>query len=184
MASMQVLADTETLATWLAERRERGLDRHDYIDEGRYVVAPMAGGLHQRAQMRLAQLLAPSAEQRGLECFAGANIGTENNYRVPDIVITEPGNLVFYPSARLVVEVLSPSEAPLVKLEHYTQCLVEEYLEVDPQSRTVRLLARRASGAEVANIEAVAVGVRWASADRSEVLGLNVADMLTALGWQ
>lgn len=175
MAGMQVLADTDTLATWLAERRDRGQDRYDYMDEGRYVVAPMARTDHQDLVGELVAMFRPVAREKGLRCYPGANVGTEDTYRVPDVVVAEPATVVYLPTALLVVEVLSPGEVPMAKLGHYERCMVSEYLEVDPQTRTARLLRRTTDTAGT---------VSWADVPDSNVLGLAMADVRVALGWR
>lgn len=172
----QVLADTDTLADWLQARRDRGQDRYDYYDKGRYVVAPAPRGEHNRLIGMVSLPIGPAATARGLWWMpGGVNIGRDgDDYRIPDLAVLDPGTELtspaFFATARLVVEVLSAGEPPGSKMEFYAAWGVNDYLEIDPTRRTVALWTRRTTEG-------------WARVERSTVLDLTVDDLIAAIDW-
>jgi len=129
----------------LLERRRRiGADSHDEMWQGVLHVAPAPLRRHARLQARLAALLEPLANARGLEVVSEFNLGASEDYRVPDGGLLAPGPDELYVStAALVVEVVSPGDETWAKLPFYAAHRVEEVLIVDPQERAVYWLALR-----------------------------------------
>lgn len=172
----QVLADTDTLADWLRARRERGQDRYDYFDKGRYVVAPAPRGEHNRLIGMVSLVLGPAATAKGLWWMpGGVNIGRDgDDYRIPDLAVLDPRTELtspaFYATALLVAEVLSAGEAPGSKMGFYAAWGVDDYLEIDPARRAVALWVR--SGTK-----------GWSRAERFTVLDLTVAEIVAAIDW-
>ena len=133
---------------WLESRRAAGLDRFDEVWGGEYHVAPAAHGRHGDLDQQLAELLGPAARAVGLRCLGPVNIGTVDDYRVPDRCVVDPDLTlrVFLPSAVIVIEIVSPDDETLAKFDFYFQRGVVELLVVDPDDRSVRWFRRGDGG--------------------------------------
>lgn len=139
---------TDQLSDWLAHRRETGQDTYDEWWNGEYRIVTGPSPEHGRLLVALTVLLYPLVDGAGLHVSAPVNIGTDKrDCRVPDLGVFEPGttrtSAAFLATARLVVEVLSPSEEARAKLDFYRAHRIEEYLEIDLERHEVTLLRRR-----------------------------------------
>lgn len=156
----------------LLERRHRlGLDLFDEVWEGVYHMVPGPGPLHAAFDQQLAELLGPLARAAGLVPVGPFNLGSSDNYRVPDrgLLRERWESTKFVPSAALVVEIVSPDDESWAKLDFYAKQGVEEVLIVDPAERTTTWRTCH-EGA-------------WVRALVSGVLGVDVADVLAEIGW-
>lgn len=140
-----VLDPTPTEFDALVERRRRfGIDLHDEVWEGVLHMVPGPNSAHGKLDRRVARLLDEPAQTAGLEPAGPVNIGSAEDYRVPDAALLRPGpDAVYLPSAALVVEIVSPGDETWAKLPFYASHGVNELLIVDPQARAVHLLALR-----------------------------------------
>ena len=126
-----------------AERQDSGLDRYDEVWEGVYVMAPIANNEHQGIQARLAAVLTNVV---GLDSdtrvLAGANVSDrekdwEHNYRVPDVLVVQPGGKARDCGTHLcggpdfAVEIVSPRDRSREKLNFYSEIGVRELLVID-----------------------------------------------------
>jgi Uma2 family endonuclease len=133
----------------LLERRRRlGVDLHDEVWDGVLHVNPGPHGRHAQIQFQLNELLGPFARAAGLTPLAESNLGEADDFRVPDAMLQHPGPAcLYYTTAALVIEVVSPGDETWDKLPFYAAHSVEELLIVDPhpeghrQERSVRWLA-------------------------------------------
>ncbi len=127
----------------LLERRRRlGLDRDDEVWQGVLHMNPAPHGRHAEIQWQLAVLLNQPARERGLRPVGEFNLGTPEDYRVPDGGLHGPGEpQLFYPTARLVLEIVSPGAETWAKLDFYAAHDVNEILIVDPDEQRVHWLA-------------------------------------------
>ena len=118
------------------------------------------------------RLLDERAEAQGLVPLGEFNIGTPTDYRIPDAgyVDTLPTE-AFVPTARLVIEVLSPNDETLSKLPFYARHRVDEVLLIAPDTRTVTWLA-------LDELRTV-----YATAERSARLHLSADDVSAHLPW-
>jgi Uma2 family endonuclease len=135
----------------LLERRRRlGLDHADEVWEGVLHVNPSPHGRHARILQQLAEIFGPLARAAGLlPLMADFNLGTQGNYRVPDGGIHHPGpDQLYYPTAALVVEIVSPDDETWAKLPFYAAHDVEELLIVDPKKREIHWLVLQGDGYE------------------------------------
>jgi Uma2 family endonuclease len=156
------------LEVWLERRRRLGQDRRDEVWEGRYVVAPDPDGRHGEVQLELGALLKPVARRRGLRRTSTFNLGSPDDFRVPDAGLL-PGPLgVWHDTAVLVVEVLSPDDETFAKLDFYTAHGVQELLVADWRTRTIRCFALQEGQQE---------------RDRSAVLEASTAELEAAVDW-
>lgn len=153
---------------WLERRRRAGLDRLDEVWEGRYVVAPDPHGNHGRTQLGVAALLLGAARRLGLHAVATFNLGRPDDYRVPDGGLTASAPSVWYDTATLVVEILSPDDATFDKIDFYRDHGVGELLVLDWTTRGVRV-----------------VDLQEGQVDRpvSAVLGMTVDEIADAIDW-
>lgn len=127
----------------LERRRRSGLDRNDEVWEGVLHMVPAPSGPHSSVEWQLARLLGPLAEQADLHAGGQFNLGAgEHDYRVPDGGLHRAPPLVtWYPTAALVLEIVSPGDESWEKLPFYATHGVDEVLIVDPQQRSVDWLA-------------------------------------------
>ncbi len=163
------------LVSLIAERRRLGLDRHDEVWEGDYHMNPAPSGRHARLAALAITLLDRSATDRGLTVVAEFNLGTPDDYRIPDLgVLRSATDETWVAAAAVVVEIRSADDETFEKLGFYARLGVEEILIVDPAADaddTVRWLVREPAGS-----------ASWIGADRSAVLGLSVDEVRAHLG--
>lgn len=155
----------------LLERRRRcGADTHDEIWEGVYHVTPAPSMAHALVAQQLAELLGPLARAAGLASSAEFNLGAGEDFRVPDLGLhRDPHPGIWHDHAALVVEVVSPGDQSWEKRSFYARHGVEELLIVDPQRRTVDLLALGAG--------------EYAPVARSVLIELSGASLAAQIDW-
>jgi len=127
----------------LLERRRRlGQDLLDEVWDGVCHMNPAPAGRHGATAQQLAELLGPPARKAGLVPMMSIfNLGEAGDYRVPDGGLhRERADRVYYATAALVVEIVSPGDETWEKLGFYASHQVDELVIVDPQERTVRWL--------------------------------------------
>jgi Uma2 family endonuclease len=132
--------------------------------------APSYG--HQRIGQQLAVILDPLARAAGLEAVVGGvNIGTEEDYRIPDASLHERGTRgIYLPSAAVAVEILSPGDESWEKLPFYAAHGVAELVLVDPEQRKVQWLGIGADGS-------------YQPVDRSSLIELSASELGARLEW-
>ena len=129
-----MLLPDETYLDWVLEdRRERGIDDHDEVWDGVYVVMPIANNEHQIIGGRLSLAYGFVTDfDHGDRCLPGANVSDREvdwtkNYRAPDFLIYLAGNRAENRSSHwlggpdLAVEVVSaqrpePRQAGLLRV--------------------------------------------------------------------
>lgn len=158
------------LQSWLDRRRALGQDRYDEMWEGEYHVAPAASPEHGDLDDQLARILGPAADLAGLRGSGPLNVGTSDDYRVPDrAYLAERARTTFVPTAVIVVEILSPNDETWQKLGFYAAHDVEELLVVNPRERSVRWFRRD--------------GDAFRAASASRRLTLSSDELAAALDW-
>lgn len=127
------------LEALIEKRRRLGLDGHDEVWDGVYVMAPHAHSDHGIVEEELRGVLFHRAKAGGLIPGSSFNVGEPQNLRVPDggYHRERPGTL-YVPTAAIIIEVLSPDDETFTKFGFYAQHGVEEILVADPDTRTVR----------------------------------------------
>jgi Uma2 family endonuclease len=105
-------------------------------------MVPAPSGLHGSVEWQLAQILGPLAGGAGLHAGGQFNLGeSEHDYRVPDGGLHRaPPLATWFPTAALVLEIVSPGDESWEKLPFYAAHHVDEVLIVDPQERAVSWL--------------------------------------------
>lgn len=130
------------LEALLERRRRLGIDLHDELWDGVLHMNPGPHGRHANVHHQIMVLLDPLARDARLTPLTESNIGDGDNFRVPDGALQRSGpELLFYPTAALVIEVVSPGDETWDKLSFYAAHGVEELLIVDPEEREVHWLA-------------------------------------------
>ena len=156
----------------LLERRRRlGQDALDEVWDGVLHMNPAPSGRHADIAQQLAVLLDQPARQAGLvPTLSIFNLGEADNYRVPDGGLhRERVDRVYYPSAALVVEIVSPGDETWEKLDFYAAHRVDELLIVDPQERTVQWLGL--------------TGERYEPLQRSGLIDLAPDELAQRIDW-
>ena len=123
----------------IARRRALGQDGHDEVWEGEYHVAPHAHSHHGLIDDELAVLLRPFARRAGLRGSGAFNLGTPDDYRIPDrgFHSVQPEG-VYVATAPVVVEIVSPDDETFAKFGFYAAHGVREVLVALPEERAVR----------------------------------------------
>jgi Uma2 family endonuclease len=127
------------LEALLDRRRRLGLDHHDEMWEGVLHMNPAPHGRHQRIGQQLAVALDGPARAAGLLPAMGEfNLGEDQDYRVPDGAVHRPGpDRMYYATAALVIEIVSPGDESWSKLPFFAAHDVDEVLIVDPSTHSV-----------------------------------------------
>jgi len=158
------------LQALLERRRHTGADRHDEVWEGIYHMIPAASITHSLVAQQLAVLLDAPARANGLVVSAEFNLGSPNDFRVPDLgVHDEPRPGTWVPTATIAVEILSPEDETREKLPFYAAHKVAELLIVDPASHAVTWLALRKD--------------EYRTIARSQILDLSAFDLAERIDW-
>lgn len=146
----------------LVERRRRlGHDLFDEMWEGDYHMAPAPGLDHGILDHQVAVALDPYARAAGLIGSGPFNLGTSEDYRVPDHGLhRRRPTTTWVPSAPLVVEIVAPDDESWDELDFYAAAGVTELIMVDPATRSIVWLARS--------------DATWEPTVRSEVLGIDI----------
>lgn len=135
-----VLGEHPLVEAWLADRRAKGLDGRDEVWEGEYHVAPHEHGRNGIVAMALVMVLGGPTKAAGLRAGGSFNVGEPGDFRVPDLGWhRDAPPALYYATAALLVEVVSPDDESYRKFDFYARHGVEELWIVDPVERTVRL---------------------------------------------
>jgi Uma2 family endonuclease len=156
----------------LIERRRRvGQDLLDEVWEGVLHMNPAPHGRHLAVQQQLAELFGPLARGAGLLPRIGIfNLGGPDDYRVPDGALFRLGEPeLYYATAALVVEIVSPGDESYKKLEFYAEHNVEEVLMIDPETKAVEWFALS--------------GGAYTPVDRSGLIELGAAELADQIDW-
>jgi Uma2 family endonuclease len=158
------------LEALIESRRRTGADRRDEIWEGDYHMNPAPRKRHGNTLMQLLGLLGPLARLAGLFGTADFNLGVPDDYRVPDGGFhRDNSDAVYVDTAALVIEVLSPDDETIEKVPFYAAHGVDEVVIADPLVRQVTWLRL--------------VGGEYVEIDRSELLGVDVAEIVEQIEW-
>jgi Uma2 family endonuclease len=162
---------TPEIDALIARRHALGQDHLDEVWHGEYHMAPAPNQRHGETVASLMFALHQAAERAGLIFTDSFNLGEPDDYRVPDLGLhRESGDADWVPTAALVAEVVSPDDESWLKFGHYAAHAVDEVVIADPRQRTLAWFVLGADGT-------------YASVERSPLLGLDVADVVAALGW-
>jgi Uma2 family endonuclease len=155
----------------LERRRNLGQDLLDEVWDGVYHMNPAPHGRHANIQQQLAVLLDALARQAGLLPRVGIfNLGEPRDYRVPDGGLLRPGpDEPYYPTAALVIEIVSPNDKTWEKLDFYAAHKVDELLIVDPDEQRAHWLGLEQG--------------RYLPVERSALIDLSAAELSQRIDW-
>lgn len=168
---------TADLAAMLAQRRALGQDRFDEVWGGEYRMVPGPRIAHARLDAALLAALGPYARAAGLTALTTFNLGTAQDYRVPDQgYLRHPEDTMYVPTAEIVVEVLSPGDQTFAKFGFYAAHGVHEIVVADPDTAAVQIhtLVEGPTSGEPAG---------YTRTDRSELLDLTAAALVAVVDW-
>jgi Uma2 family endonuclease len=143
----------------IAERHEREIDKHDEVWEGMYVMSPGPSNEHQRLVGELWGIFNEIVKPQGGLAFPGANVTDrevdwEYNYRTPDVVVVLPGckakdiGVAWCGGPDFLVEIRSPYDKTMEKLDFYARVGVRELLVVNRETKELELFALRSGKLE------------------------------------
>ena len=180
LAEANVTEDERLFDRVMQATQQRGLDDHDEVWDGTYVVMPLANNEHQAVSSQLVMAYGPATDFRaGERCLAGANVTDRptdwvKNFRVPDFLIYLAGNPAenrdthWLGGPDLAVEVVSPNDRSREKLEFYAAVgtrelvvldrdpwAVEVYRLVDGRMKSVATAAAAGESVETTTVPAV-----------------------------
>lgn len=160
----------EALTDLIALRKLRGLDTFDEVWEGTYHMAPAPRFRHALLDHTVAVLLAPLAQVAGLVGSGPFNLGSKDDYRVPDGGYhRESGDSIYLESAAILVEILSPDDETYEKFAFYASHDVDEIIVVDPDNNRVRIFTLADSA--------------YVETSRSLLLAVETAALTAAIDW-
>ncbi len=155
----------------LRRRHRSGADRRDEVWEGVLHMAPAALRRHADLQAQVIAILHGPARARELRATGEFNLGDEDDYRIPDAALLEPGpDQLYVPTAALVAEVLSPGDESWDKLPFYAAHHVDELLIVDPAQHAVHWLALAEHG-------------EYQAVESSRLIDLGAAQLAEQIDW-
>ncbi|MGQ0466473.1 MAG: Uma2 family endonuclease [Sporichthyaceae bacterium] len=158
------------LQALIEKRRALGQDTFDEVWEGEYHVVPAPDGGHSHLDQSLAEVFGPLARAAGLHSSGPFNVGRVGNFRVPDRGVHRVKSTeVWFATAAIVVEILSPGDQTLAKFDFYAAHDVDEICVADSRERTLQWFARQGDG--------------YLQTERSNVLGVSVADVAQQIEW-
>ena len=156
----------------LIERRHAlGIDLFDELWKGSYHLAPAPSAAHGYVDDVLAVLVHPYAQAAGLTGTGPFNLGSPDDYRVPDRGYHHGRPLgTWVPTAAVVVEIVSPDDETYEKFGFYAEHDVDELIVADPS-------------AHVLAIWRLTTGGRYEEAPASLLLGVTSAELSAAVSW-
>jgi len=158
------------LEAFLDRRRALGQDVFDELWDGVYHVAPASHLWHGYVDHVLAQLLGPSARAAGLVGTGPFNLGTADDYRVPDRGYHRSlPSAVWVETAAIVVEVVSPDDETWAKFDFYAAHEIDEICTADAVAGRLQWFVR--------------AGPAYAEAEASGLLGVTVDDLAGQIPW-
>lgn len=151
------------LVDLIRRRRALGQDLFDEVWEGDYHMTPAPHRRHSEVDEELAVSLHPHAKLAGLRGAGPCNIGTPDDYRVPDrSYFADRNPQAFNPTAEIVVEIVSPDDESRNKFDFYFRVGVKEVVIADPSARTVEWYSRTVSGFEVVEAsDLLGISAQW-----------------------
>jgi Uma2 family endonuclease len=157
-------------AALLERRRRLGQDLYDEVWDGVRHMNPAPAGRHGQIDRQLGVIFTPIARAAGLTSTGTFNLGLESDYRVPDGGLHRDWrDQVWYDTAVLVIEIVSPGDESWNKLEFYAAHGVEELVIVDPEEKMVSWLGLERG--------------EYKHLKRSRVIEIGAAELAQQIDW-
>jgi len=127
----------------IAERKAQQADRFDEVWEGVYMMSPMGNNEHQGLATELSTAVGTAVDWRGLgRTLTGANVSDcrtdwTKNYRIPDVLVfaretsAEDCESHWLGGPEIAIEIVSPGDRTLEKLDFYAKVGTQELLVID-----------------------------------------------------
>jgi len=141
---MSILINDQVLANdLLAQRRASGADHYDEVWDGVYVMSPMADNQHQSLATQLSIAIGTRVDWCDLgQTLAGANVSDRrenwtHNFRIPDVLVflnetaAEDCGTHWLGGPDFAIEIVSPDDRTLEKLDFYAEVGTRELLVID-----------------------------------------------------
>ncbi len=137
------VTDPELSATLIRDRQTRGIDHHDEVWEGIYVMTPAPNNEHQELVFEIGFVLREIVKMARLgKVLPGTNITDQRddwtqNYRCPDVVVflndtqAENRETHWLGGPDLAVEIVSSGDQTREKISFYEKVRTRELLIVD-----------------------------------------------------
>ena len=160
----------------LRQRRARGLDHHDEVWNGVYVMSPLANNDHQRLVARLCYVLQEAVGfDSPIEVRPGVNVSDrdedwEKNYRVPDVVLRLPDGAAqdrgeyWLGGPDFLIEVASRGDRSRKKRPFYASIGVREMMVVDRNPWAIELYRLAEGEMQLVGKSTLAESIQVASA--------------------
>ena len=138
-----LVTDPDLSASLIRDRQARGIDHHDEVWEGVYVMAPAPNNEHQELVGEFIYLLRMVIDNRNLgKVLPGTNITDRpedwtKDYRCPDVVFfsndtqAENRDTHWLGGPDLAIEIVSPGDQTREKISFYEKVGTRELLIVD-----------------------------------------------------
>ncbi|MAT68614.1 MAG: hypothetical protein CMJ58_03745 [Planctomycetaceae bacterium] len=167
-----VILDPREAQQLIDERRARGLDAHDEVWEGTYMMAPVANNEHQDLLLGLALALRETVVAGKLgKVYPGVNVARnaddwKHDFRVPDLAVYLNGNpatdcdTFYHGGPDLAVEIVSRHDRTRDKVSFYAEVGTRELLIVDREPWRLELLKfanGKTTGSAVATVGDTAI---------------------------
>jgi Uma2 family endonuclease len=152
MVTGLLVRDAGVIDRLVEERKRKGIDLHDEVWEGMYLIPPIKTVAHRLLVGELADIFHEVVKKARLgQTYPGANLsdrrkGWEYNYRVPDLLVVLQNSRAidcdthFCGGPDFLVEIQSPGDDTEEKVPFYGKIGVRELLIVHRDKRTLRLL--------------------------------------------
>lgn len=135
--------DPDFASELIADRQARQIDRYDEVWEGVYMMSPLANNEHQSLATELSIAIGSVVDWQDLgRTLAGANVSDRaddwtKNYRIPDVLVFQPDTAAedrgshWFGGPELAIEIVSPGDKTLEKLDFYAAVGTLELLVID-----------------------------------------------------
>jgi len=135
--------DPQLVSELIAERQARQLDRNDEVWEGVYMMSPLANNEHRSLATQLSAAIVTMVDWSNLgRTLTRANVSDRRddwtgNYRIPDVLVfkaqtsAEDCGTHWFGGPELAVEIVSPGDRTLEKLDFYARVGTQELLVID-----------------------------------------------------
>jgi Uma2 family endonuclease len=146
-----LMLDSETNREMIRDRQRRGIDRHDEVWDGVYVMPPAPNNDHQSMVGNFVFALKVTVELPGLgRVLPGPNVSDrrrawKKNFRCPDVVVVLQGGRAvdcgthWLGGPDFLIEVQSPGDETPEKIPFHSSLGVRELLVVQRDSRELTL---------------------------------------------
>jgi Uma2 family endonuclease len=172
-----LINDPEVEREFRAQRKRQGLDKYDEVWDGVLVVPALPNTEHQVLVQKLSLPFCAVIDwDRGGLVAPGVNVTDQRkdwtkNYRCPDVVVRLPGGRAVDRGSNwlggpdFLVEIVSPSDDPLLKFDFYAKVKAQEVMVIDRDPWALELYQLRrgklrlAGRSDLANPAVLASGV-------------------------